>query len=87
LDGVQARILKISNFNNGNVPYELLIRSNTIISNLGKYEPSLMLNKPIPVKLSEVLNTSGYISKLLSLFTHTHARTHVRTHARTHAFY
>jgi len=39
LDGVQARIPKIAIYNNGNVSYELLIRKNTIISNLGKYEP------------------------------------------------
>ncbi|XP_029154771.1 uncharacterized protein LOC114927886 [Nylanderia fulva] len=35
LDGVQART-PIS-YNNGNVPYELQIQSNTTISNLGKY--------------------------------------------------
>jgi len=33
---VQARIPKISIFNNGNLPYELLICSSTIILNLGK---------------------------------------------------
>ncbi|KAL6418578.1 hypothetical protein ACFW04_011996 [Cataglyphis niger] len=38
LDGVQARTPKIARFNNGNVPYEQ-VQSNTIISNLSKYNP------------------------------------------------
>jgi len=32
---------KINNYNNGNVPYELLIRKNTVITTLGKYHPKL----------------------------------------------
>jgi len=40
LDGVQARSLKMSNYNNGNVPFELLIRHNTLITNLDIYEPN-----------------------------------------------
>lgn len=67
LDGVQARMPKLSNFNNGNDPYELLIRNNTVISNLGKYTLNNTSDKPTPVKLYDVLNVSGNISKLLSL--------------------
>ncbi|XP_071643365.1 uncharacterized protein [Temnothorax longispinosus] len=37
LDGVQARPPKSTQLNNGNVPYVLQIRSNTIVSSLGKY--------------------------------------------------
>lgn len=62
MDGVQARIPKIVNFNNGNVQYELLIRNNTIISNLGKYEQCQVLDKPTPSKISEVLNISVLVS-------------------------
>ncbi|XP_070157973.1 uncharacterized protein [Polyergus mexicanus] len=62
LDGVQARTLKIANFNNGNVSYELLIRNNTVVTNLGKFEPICTLNdKPILTKLREILNTSGRV--------------------------
>ncbi|XP_036144312.1 uncharacterized protein LOC118646119 [Monomorium pharaonis] len=69
LDGVQARPPKAIQFNNGNVPYELQIRSNTIISNLGKYKLINLLNKVEAehVQLSDVLNTTtrviieGYI--------------------------
>ena len=63
LDGVQARTPKIKHFNNGNVPYELLIRSNTIVSNLGKYILNVASNAPKRVELSDVLNTSTYIGK------------------------
>jgi len=38
LDGVQARTPKFTQFNNGNMPYELQLRSSTIINTLGKYE-------------------------------------------------
>lgn len=65
MDGVQARIPKMANFNHGNLPYELLIRSNTIISNLGKYEPSQTFKEAIPVKLNEIFNTSERVCELL----------------------
>jgi len=38
LDGLQVRSPKFEYQNNGNVPYELVIRSNTKVSNLGKYD-------------------------------------------------
>jgi len=54
-----------SNYNNGNISYELLIRKNTIISNLGKYEPiQKYTEKPISIKLYEILNTSQRVSTL-----------------------
>lgn len=63
MDGVQARIPKIANFNNGNVPYELLIRNNTVISNLGKFKPiQIYEDKPIQIKLSEILNATQRVS-------------------------
>jgi len=53
----------MTSFNKGNVPYELLIRDNTIISNLGKYEPKQSFEeKPLPIKLNEILNTTQRIS-------------------------
>ncbi|CAL1685166.1 unnamed protein product [Lasius platythorax] len=48
----------MANFNNGNLSYELLIRSNTIILDLGKYEPSQTFKEAIPLKLNEIFNTS-----------------------------
>jgi len=69
LDGVQAQRPKMSNYNNGNVSYELLIRHNSIITNLGIYEPNnTSTNKPIPTELSNIMNTSGYISKFIYLY-------------------
>lgn len=60
---------KNSQYNNGNVQYELLIRSNTIISNLGIYEPSEtnIINNPKAVEISKALNNSDYISKFYVL--------------------
>jgi len=43
--------------------YELLIRHNTSVSNLGKYEPSTYSDKPILTDLYHVMNSSGRISK------------------------
>jgi len=54
---------KMNMYNNGNVPYELLIRKNTVISNLGKYHPKLEHVAPQRITLSEILNTSQCISK------------------------
>ncbi|KAL0114824.1 hypothetical protein PUN28_011869 [Cardiocondyla obscurior] len=63
LDGVQARVPKIAAFNNGNVPFELLIRSNSIITNLGKYEPTTnFIENPITIKFTEIFNTTQRIS-------------------------
>jgi len=51
------------------IPYELLIRHNSIITNLGIYEPNnTSTNKPIPTELSNMMNTSGYISKFIYLY-------------------
>lgn len=60
---MQARIPKIASYNKGNVPYELLIRKNTIIANLGKYElePNFE-DKPVSIKLNEILNVTQRIS-------------------------
>jgi len=64
LDGVQARNPKNIKFNNGNVLYELLIQCNTLISVLGKYEPSIIIEIESKIcKLMDVLNTSERISK------------------------
>lgn len=64
MDGVQARPPKLANFNNGNVGYELLIRPNSVIENLGKYELNLTMNdNPISVSLPGVLNMTGLIGK------------------------
>jgi len=64
LDGVQARAPKIAHFNGGNVPFELQIQNNTLVSNLGKYEVTSSKNiKPDRVELNDVLNTFKLISK------------------------
>jgi len=77
LDGVQARVPKIAAFNNGNVSYELLIRKNTIISNLGKYDPIPSLNEePISIKLSEILHTTQRISMLFQ-YMYTYLNIHI----------
>ncbi|XP_012540302.1 uncharacterized protein LOC105838919 [Monomorium pharaonis] len=55
LDGVQT--IPNLEYNNGTVPYQLIIRGNSVVTNLGNYE----LTKPIPTKLCQVLNTSGRI--------------------------
>ncbi|KAL0116342.1 hypothetical protein PUN28_009736 [Cardiocondyla obscurior] len=63
LDGVQARVPKITSFNNGNAPFELLIRSNSKVNNFGKYEPiSNFAEKPITVKFEEIFSTTQRIS-------------------------
>jgi len=65
LDGVQAREPKQKQYNNGNVPFELQIQSNTIISTLGKYSAnSSLTTKPDKIKFSKIYNTSNRISKL-----------------------
>jgi len=58
---------KINNYNNGNVPFELLIRRNTVITTLGKYRPKLEQITPQRITLNEVLNTSQYISKFYTV--------------------
>lgn len=54
---------KNNNYNNGNVPYELLIRKNTLLTTLGKYHPKIEQIDPERITLSEVANTSQCISK------------------------
>lgn len=51
----------MTQYNSGNVPYELHIRKNTVLSNLGKYELENIQNNTAakPVELCDVLNTSG----------------------------
>ncbi|XP_071574402.1 uncharacterized protein [Temnothorax nylanderi] len=68
LDGVQARPPKRSNFNNGYVPFELQIRSNIVITSLGKYDLENTLNvEPEHIEFLDVMNTvqrvvvEGYI--------------------------
>lgn len=59
MDGVQARNPKIAHFNNGNVPYELQIKTNTVINNLGKY---VLINsniQPECVKFIDVINNTS----------------------------
>lgn len=63
MDGVLARMPKNNSYNNGNVPFELLIRRNTIINKLGKFSPKCEQNAPERMTLSEVGNTSQRISK------------------------
>ncbi|CAL1674778.1 unnamed protein product [Lasius platythorax] len=59
LDGVQARIPKVARFNNGNVPYELQIQTNSTYCNLGKYNSEQLIDvEPQLVEFCDVMNTS-----------------------------
>lgn len=53
----------MAQYNSGNVPYELHIRKNTVLSNLGKYElENIKIHNNTaakPVELCDVLNNSG----------------------------
>lgn len=56
---MQARAPKIAAFYNGNVSFELHIKSNSVISNLGRYEPINTSNiNPEYIDLIEILNIS-----------------------------
>lgn len=70
MDGVQARTPKIARFNNGNVPYELQIQNNTIISNLGAYNQtkSDVNIEPEIVTFSELMTTSTRVGKFHMIF-------------------
>lgn len=73
LDGVQARPPKNKNFNNGNVPYELQIRSNTKINYIGKYEPKEENPKPIITTISNALKFHECICKYkFNMYIHIH---------------
>lgn len=65
---MQARTPKAAQFNNGNTTYELLIRSNSIIDNLGQYEPKIAIHNPVPIQLSEVLNNTECIGKFYLIY-------------------
>ncbi|XP_071577714.1 uncharacterized protein [Temnothorax nylanderi] len=59
LDGVQARTPKVAMYNNGNVPFELHVRGNTVLTILGKYNPSnIVNNNPQEIEFKDILNTS-----------------------------
>ncbi|XP_071641859.1 uncharacterized protein [Temnothorax longispinosus] len=59
LDGALARPPKFAHYNSGNVPYELQICSNTVVSSLGKYEFNTVSDVlPERVEFNEVINTS-----------------------------
>lgn len=47
------------------MPFELLIRKNTVVSNLGKYEPVKTERKPIPIELHNILNSTEPVSTFL----------------------
>ncbi|XP_036138969.1 uncharacterized protein LOC105839978 [Monomorium pharaonis] len=62
LNEVQARPLKIAQFNNGNLPYELQVQASTIIINKGKCIPmSFTDTKPVYVQFNDIFNTSERI--------------------------
>lgn len=64
MNGVQVRPPKMAQFNNGNMPYKLLIKSNTIISNMKIFDPISYLDTlPESIELCDVLNTTKRISK------------------------
>lgn len=69
----------MAQYNNGNMPYELLIRSTTMcVSNLGKFEPQNMTNtNPEPIELCEVLNSTKCISKYYTLYIFLNLHTYI----------
>lgn len=70
--GAQARRPKNTQFNKGNVHFELLIRNNTVISNLGRYEPNIINIKPKTTTINEVLNNNFQRISELYLYTYIH---------------
>lgn len=62
LDNIQARPPKNPSYNNGNVNYELVIRPNTIIKNMGIHVPKNTLNEPTLTELTDIANTTDHVS-------------------------
>ncbi|XP_071642147.1 uncharacterized protein [Temnothorax longispinosus] len=62
IDGAKAKKTKVPEFNQGTLPYELIIRSNTIINNLGTFDLKTVINaiKPQLVNLSDVFQHLNY---------------------------
>lgn len=66
MDGVQSRTPKVAAYNNGNVPFELHIRSNSIITAVGKYNPKNVKNiEAKRIELQDIFNTSELVSKFM----------------------
>ncbi|XP_011863913.1 PREDICTED: uncharacterized protein LOC105559885 [Vollenhovia emeryi] len=66
IDGAKAKKPKITDFNHGTLPYELIVCSNTIINILGTFDIKLNINAVQPqkvtlTKIPEYLNS--YIGK------------------------
>lgn len=61
IDGAKAKKPKISDFNHGTLPYELIIRSNTIVNNLGTYDLKMIINTVQP-SIVEMSNIPNYIN-------------------------
>jgi len=62
IDGAKARRPKVTDFNHGTLPYELIIYSNTIINNLGTFDLKTKINTIQPQvitfeKIPEHLNS------------------------------
>lgn len=61
---MQARTPKIARFSNGNVPYELQVQTNTIITDLGPYDLLILPDtEPEYIAFYDVMNTSARVGK------------------------
>ncbi|XP_072760985.1 uncharacterized protein [Anoplolepis gracilipes] len=61
IDRAKAKKTKVPEFNQGTLPYELIIRSNTIISNLGLFDLKKIIHSVQP-KLIELSNIPNHLN-------------------------
>lgn len=64
IDGAKAKQIKIPEFNRGTLGYELIVRSNTIINNLGSYNLKNMI-KMIQPQLVDFCDISKYFNSCI----------------------
>jgi len=74
IDGAKAKQTKLSTFNQGTLPYELIIRSNTIINTLGNFDLKSSVKEvqlqlvnfhDIPEHLNSCICKYSYVSNTL----------------------
>lgn len=64
IDGAKAKIPKVSDFNHGTLPFELIIRSNTIINSLGEFNIKDNIQiKHVPI--IELIDIPDYLNQYI----------------------
>jgi hypothetical protein len=61
VDGAKAKITKVCGFNNGTLPYELIILPNTVVNNLGIYNLKIKIDAIQPKEV-EFLDVPEYLN-------------------------